>query len=212
MLINFISKFAEYNKDDPLSFNLPKELLLYPQFMFHLRRSQFLKVSNVSPDETEFYKNILFRENVANSILMIRPILLQYTIGTINPTSVLPDASYMKDDVILLFDNYFSLIVWYGETIIQWKENGYHKIEEYEWFKEMLKAPEEDAKILSHSRFPHPKCYKKQNTNSYDIKIKWKLNKVTELESIVDDNTGSIFEEDTNLEMFISHLIKLVVQ
>ena len=77
----------------------------------------------------------------------------------------------MKNDVILLFDNYFSLIVWYGETIIQWKENGYHKIEEYEWFKEMLKAPEEDAKILSHNRFPHPKCYKKQNTNSYE-KIK----------------------------------------
>ena len=26
----------------------------------------------------------------------------------------------------------------------------------------MLKALEEDAKILSHNIFPHPKCYKKK--------------------------------------------------
>ena len=45
MLIRLCQKFGEYNKDDPNSFRLPDNFTLYPQFMFHLRRSQFLQVS-----------------------------------------------------------------------------------------------------------------------------------------------------------------------
>lgn len=42
MLIKLVARFAEYKKDDPKSFKLSKEFSLYPQFMFYLRRSQFL--------------------------------------------------------------------------------------------------------------------------------------------------------------------------
>lgn len=56
MLIRLVSKFAEYRKDDPASFTLAPNLALYPQFMFHLRRSHFLQVWNSSPDETAFYR------------------------------------------------------------------------------------------------------------------------------------------------------------
>ncbi len=41
-------KFGEYNKDDPNSFRLPDNFTLYPQFMFHMRRSQFLQVKIVT--------------------------------------------------------------------------------------------------------------------------------------------------------------------
>jgi protein transport protein SEC23 len=41
-LIKLVSRFAEYKKDDPSSFKLSKEFSLFPQFMFYLRRSQFL--------------------------------------------------------------------------------------------------------------------------------------------------------------------------
>ncbi len=34
---------------------------LYPQFMFHLRRSQFLQLFNRSPDESSYYRSILCR-------------------------------------------------------------------------------------------------------------------------------------------------------
>ena len=41
---------------DPASFKLGEGFSIYPQFMFHLRRSQFLQVFNNSPDETAFYR------------------------------------------------------------------------------------------------------------------------------------------------------------
>ena len=49
-------KFADYRKDDPASFQLAPNFSIYPQFMFHLRRSQFLQVFNNSPDETIYYR------------------------------------------------------------------------------------------------------------------------------------------------------------
>lgn len=56
MLIRLCQKFAEYRKEDPNSFQLSPNFSIYPQFMFHLRRSQFLQVFNNSPDETAFYR------------------------------------------------------------------------------------------------------------------------------------------------------------
>jgi protein transport protein SEC23 len=55
MLIRLCQIFADYRKEDPTSFRLSDNFRLYPQFMFHLRRSQFLRVFNSSPDETAFY-------------------------------------------------------------------------------------------------------------------------------------------------------------
>lgn len=56
MLIRLCQRFADYRKDDPHSFRLSENFSIYPQFMFHLRRSQFLQVFNNSPDETAFYR------------------------------------------------------------------------------------------------------------------------------------------------------------
>ncbi|CAN0391568.1 unnamed protein product, partial [Hapterophycus canaliculatus] len=43
-LIRLCAKFAQYTKDTPMSFRLANEFSMYPQYMFHLRRSQFLQV------------------------------------------------------------------------------------------------------------------------------------------------------------------------
>uniref|UniRef100_A0A8B9ZQM2 Protein transport protein SEC23 n=2 Tax=Anas zonorhyncha TaxID=75864 RepID=A0A8B9ZQM2_9AVES len=51
-LIRLCQKFGEYHKDDPSSFRFSETFSLYPQFMFHLRRSPFLQVFNNSPDES----------------------------------------------------------------------------------------------------------------------------------------------------------------
>jgi protein transport protein SEC23 len=56
MLIRLCQKFAEYRKEEPSSFQLTPTFSIYPQFMFHLRRSQFLQVFNNSPDETSYYR------------------------------------------------------------------------------------------------------------------------------------------------------------
>ncbi|KAG4387591.1 hypothetical protein GLYMA_11G253500v4 [Glycine max] len=43
-LIRLCSKFGDYRKDDPSSFTLNPSFSLFPQFMFNLRRSQFVQV------------------------------------------------------------------------------------------------------------------------------------------------------------------------
>jgi Sec23/Sec24 helical domain len=45
-LIRLASRFGDYRKDDPTSFQLAHEMSFYPQFMFNLRRSQFVQVVN----------------------------------------------------------------------------------------------------------------------------------------------------------------------
>lgn len=56
MLIKLCQRFGDFRNDDPSSFRLSPLFSMYPQVMFHLRRSQFLHVFNNSPDETAFYR------------------------------------------------------------------------------------------------------------------------------------------------------------
>jgi protein transport protein SEC23 len=80
MLIRLCAKFGSYRKDDSMSFNLPEQFGLYPQFMYNLRRSPFLQAFNSSPDETAFYHVTLMREDINNLLLMIQPFLLSYSL------------------------------------------------------------------------------------------------------------------------------------
>ncbi len=38
----------------------------------------------------------------------------------------------MKDDVILLLDTFFYILIWHGKTVAGWKEAGYDKSPDYE--------------------------------------------------------------------------------
>lgn len=51
MLIRVCSKFGDYRKDDPASFTLTPNFSIYPQFMFNLRRSQFVLVRPIRPSQ-----------------------------------------------------------------------------------------------------------------------------------------------------------------
>ena len=148
LLIKLVSRFAEYKKEDPNSFKLGREFSLYPQFMFYLRRSQFLQTFNASPDETIYYRQLLLRENIQNSLVMIQPALLEYNTNSDVPTPVLLDINSMKNDVILLLDTFFYILIWHGDTVIKWKDAGYHEQEGYESFKVMLEAPREEARLI----------------------------------------------------------------
>ena len=146
MLIRLCSRFAEYRKDDPSSFRLEKNFTLYPQFMFHLRRSQFLQVFNNSPDETEFYRHVLNHEDVSNSLVMIQPTLDSYTFDQESSMPVLLDSSSIQPQHILLLDTFFHILIFHGETVAEWRKAGYQDQEGYENFKQLLDQPKEDAK------------------------------------------------------------------
>lgn len=118
MLIKLVARFAEYKKDDPNSFKLSREFSLFPQFMFYLRRSQFLQTFNASPDESQYYVCSIMRENVSNSLVMIQPALMSYDLDSEQATPVLLDADAMKNNVILLLDTFFYICIWKGSTIV----------------------------------------------------------------------------------------------
>jgi protein transport protein SEC23 len=212
MLIKLVSKFAEYKRDDPNSFKLSREFSLYPGFMFYLRRSQFLQTFNASPDETVYYRSLLWRENVSNSLVMIQPSLMQYTTDSDQPIPVFLESSSMKTDVILLLDTFFYILIWHGENIITWKEQGYHEMEGYEGLKDMFEAPREDAKMIMQDRFPTPRYYLSKPGDSHERKIKARINPASGKSTTDDDNENNIFTEDVSLKIFNSHLIKLAVQ
>ena len=146
MLIRLCQKFADYRKEDPTSFRLTDNFSIYPQFMFHLRRSQFLQVFNNSPDETAFYRHILNEEDVNNSLIMIQPTLMSYGLDTA-PQPVLLDSISIKPDVVLLLDTFFHILIFHGETVAQWRKAGYQDQEGYENLKELLETPSNDAQV-----------------------------------------------------------------
>jgi len=125
MLIKLVARFAEYKKDDPNSFKLSREFSLFPQFMFYLRRSPFLQTFNASPDESQYYINLIMRENVSNSLVMIQPALMSYDLDSESATPVLLDIDSMKNNVILLLDTFFYVCIWKGDTIDKWEQAGY---------------------------------------------------------------------------------------
>lgn len=212
MLIRFASKFGDYIKDDPTSFRLSSNFSLYPQFMYHLRRSQFLQVFNNTPDETAFFRLILNREGVVGSLIMIQPTLFAYSFDG-PPTPVLLDVSSIAPDCILLFDSYFYVVVHYGSTIAQWRKLGYQNDPSHENFKKLLEAPVQDAEALLSERIPVPKFIKCDQHGSQARFLLAKLNpSVTHTTNQYGNNSEVIFTDDVSLQVFIDHLQKLAVQ
>nr|XP_027081303.1 protein transport protein SEC23-like [Coffea arabica] len=130
-LIRLCAKFGDYRKDDPSSFTLNPSFSLFPQFMFNLRRSQFVQVFNNSPDETACFRMLLNRESISNSVVMIQPSLMAYSFHSL-PTPALLDVASIAADRILLLDTYFSVVIFHGMTIAQWRNMGYQNQPEHQ--------------------------------------------------------------------------------
>ncbi|KAF1839310.1 hypothetical protein BDW02DRAFT_564306 [Decorospora gaudefroyi] len=215
MLIRLCARFAEYRKDDPSSFRLEKNFTLYPQFMFHLRRSQFLQVFNNSPDETAFYRHVLNHEDVSNSLIMIQPTLDSYGFDHEGGQPVLLDSSSIQSETVLLLDTFFHILIFHGETMAEWRKAGYQEQEGYENFRELLEAPKEDAKDLIQDRFPLPRFIVCDAGGSQARFLLSKLNPsnthTTGSYGGVAQTAQTIFTDDVSLQTFMDHLMKLAV-
>jgi protein transport protein SEC23 len=157
-LIRLCSRFGDYRKDDSSSFSLHSNFSLFPQFMFNLRRSQFvqvrshahfldlfmqgitallkfwvllLQVFNNSPDETAYFRMLLNRESITNSVAMIQPSLISFSFDS-PPSPVFLDVASIAADCILLLDAYFSVVIFHGMTVAQWRNMGYQNQPEHE--------------------------------------------------------------------------------
>merc|ERR1712187_1017939 len=215
MLIRLVAKFADYRKDEPATFHLAQELSIFPQFMYHLRRSNFLQTFNASPDETAYYRTIICRENTMNSLVMIQPALLMYSFEDTQPQPVLLDATSLKPNVILLLDAFFNVVIWRGEQIQAWYDAGYQDKEEYANFKALLHAPAEDAKQILSDRFPAPRYIQ---TNAGGSQARHLTSKVNPSQTYntqamyTGTNSGGdssvVITDDVSLKVFMDNLIK----
>jgi protein transport protein SEC23 len=212
MLIMLCKKYGNYNKGDSNSFSLPQNISLYPGFMFHLRRSNYIQPFNNSPDESVWYRWTLDRESVANTILMIQPQLDSYIMGNPEPMPAPLSAQSIVPESILLMDSFFFVVVFYGHKVSQWKREGYAEKPEHAEFKRVITQPVIDAKALMKDRFPYPK-YIECVQYSGDSRF---------LTSVVDPSVThtnshgksgeAVFTEDVNLTVFMDHLRRLVVK
>ena len=61
---------------------------------------------------------------------------------------VLLDIDSLKNNVILLLDTFFYILIWNGEIIAKWKDAKYDEDPNYENFKVLLEQPVEDANYI----------------------------------------------------------------
>ncbi|KAF7042834.1 hypothetical protein CFC21_052323 [Triticum aestivum] len=212
-LIRLCSRFGDYRKDDPSSFSLHSNFSLFPQFMFNLRRSQFVQVFNNSPDETAYFRMLLNRESVTNSVAMIQPSLISFSFDS-PPSPVFLDVASIAVDRILLLDAYFSVVIFHGMTIAQWRNMCYQNQPEHQQFAQLLQAPQEEAQVIINGRFPVPRLVVCDQHGSQARFLLAKLNPSATYNSAHDVPPGSdiIFTDDVSFQVFCEHLQRLAVQ
>lgn len=210
-LINLCQMFTDYRKNDEFSFVMHHRFELYPQFIYHLRRSQFLQVFNNSPDETAFYRHVLMTEDTINSMTMIQPSLLSFSMELGVPEPVLLDSVSIKDDQILLLDTFFHILIYHGKTVALWRKQEYQEQEEYAFFKEFLQLPRIEASELLAGRFPLPRFIDTEEGGSQARFLYSKLNPSTTYNSHDNGGGAIVLTDDISLQAFMSHLKKIVV-
>lgn len=212
MLIKLCQKFADYRKDLEDTFRLGPQFSLYPQFIYYLRRSQFLQVFNNSPDETAFYRHVLLTEDCNNSLIMIQPTLTAFELDK-EPEAVLLDSVSIKNDRILLLDTFFHILIYHGKTIAEWRKAGYQDLPEYENLKQLLQEPKQEAADLLVDRYPLPRFIDTEEGGSQARFLYSKLNPSTSYNnaSSMGANGAVVLTDDVSLQVFMSHLQKLVV-
>ena len=64
ILLKFCVKFAHFTPMDRNSFKLPQTMRHFPQFMYHLRRSNFINPFGAPPDQSLYTKTCMLREAI----------------------------------------------------------------------------------------------------------------------------------------------------
>lgn len=168
---------------------------------------------NSSPDEAAYARMIFNREDVSNSLVMMQPSLICYSFqNNGQPQAVLLDATSVRPDVILLLDTFFHVLIFHGETIASWREQGYQNLPEHGAFKQLLQAPRDDAAAIQEARFPVPRYIVCDQHKSQARFLMARLNPSVTHNTMDGTGTAPIFTDDVSFHVFMEHLMKLAVQ
>ncbi|KAL6343158.1 hypothetical protein AAG906_020947 [Vitis piasezkii] len=143
----------------------------------------------------------------------VYPSLISYSFNSL-PAPALLDVASISADRILLLDSYFSVVIFHGMTIAQWRNMGYQNQPEHQAFAQLLQAPQDDAKLIIHDRFPVPRLVVCDQHGSQARFLLAKLNPSATYNNAHEMATGSdvIFTDDVSLQVFFEHLQRLAVQ
>lgn len=218
MLIRLCAKYADYQKGDALLFRLLQLFLLYPQFMFYLRRLQFLQIFNNSPDETAFYRHVLNAEDTTNLLTMIQPTLSSFLMDDPTPQPVLLDLVSINPERVLLLDTFFHILIYHGLTIAAWRQEGYAESGDYPDLAVLLSEPKKEVAELLRDRFPLPRFIDCDEGGLQARFLYLRLNPSTTYSKEQNvfgvggnGNDGVVLTDDVSLQTFMSHLQALAV-
>lgn len=226
ILTDYCARFGVYQKKQLDTFCLSNTYSLLPQFMYHLRRSPFIRVFNNSPDETSYIRHIFMHEDVNNSLIMVQPSLFSYDIETfgaedpetgepnIDPEPVFLDSMSLGVTKILLLDTFFHILIYHGTTVAEWRKANYHTMEGYEHFKEFLEAPKHEALEILKDRFPLPRFIDCDDGGSQARFLMAKLNPSTSYLTNPNHMYGGQFDvmtDDTSLQSYMMYIKRVAV-
>jgi protein transport protein SEC23 len=216
-LIDYCSRFALYQPGVLESFALSASYAMFPQFIYHLRRSPFITVFNNSPDESSYIRHIFMHEELTSTLIMIQPTLLSYDINTFEqePEPVLLDSLSLGSSKILLLDTFFQILIWHGKQISEWRKAGYHEQEEYDYFKTFLEAPKKEAMEILIDRFPLPRFIDCDEGGSQARFLMAKLNPSTSYANPahrhVIGHSLDVLTDDASIQLFMDRIQKIVI-
>ena len=99
-----------------------------------------VQVFGNSPDETAYCRVLLNRETTSDAITMIQPALQAYSTNSEQPEPVMLDVASVMPDRVLLLDSYFTVVVWHGSTVAQWRKADNHLQDEYAYLKPLMEV------------------------------------------------------------------------
>lgn len=191
---------------------IPEEIGLIAQFFYYLRKSNFVKKFASSLDEMTFYKHTVLRETIDNTLIIVQPQIIEYSLNAEEPKPVLPDLSCMKKDVILLADTFFNIIIWNGSQIKSWIDDGYHLQSDYAHLADLLKMPEEDYATIVEERIVQPSKIYAHFGSPTERFLKSRLNpeNVGSLVPDTESDNGNFITEDASLSVFMNRLLEFL--
>ena len=114
-----------------------------------------LQVFGNSPDETAYCRVLLNRETCNDAITMIQPAMQAYSMSSPQPEPVMLDVASVMPDRVLLLDSYFTVVVWHGSTVAQWRKADYHLQEEYAHLKPLMEVSNPQTSSRWQLEVPH---------------------------------------------------------
>jgi protein transport protein SEC23 len=141
---------------------------------------------------------------------MIQPVLFAYSPDKPEANPVFLEVDSMKTDCVLLLDAFFFVVVWHGEEVMRWRDDGIHLDPEYENIKQMLESPVEYAQGIIAERIPVPRFVSCDSGTGQERLLKCVVNPSTSggKSKVVEDGYVS---DDVSLKVFMDYLIRIAV-